>query len=92
MPPLDADRVRAKLGGPLPEEGCDPDAVIEQLIAAVEPALVASAGPRYYGFVVGGALEAATRADILAAGWDQMAFNSISSPAASSSRRSRAAG
>jgi glutamate/tyrosine decarboxylase-like PLP-dependent enzyme len=81
-PPLDADRVRAELGGPLPEESCDPDLVIDQLIAAVEPALVASAGPRYYGFVVGGALEAATRADILAAGWDQMAFNSTSSPVA----------
>jgi glutamate/tyrosine decarboxylase-like PLP-dependent enzyme len=81
-PPVDADRLRAALGGPLPKEGAEPDAVVEQLAAAVEPALTASVGPRYFGFVVGGALDSATCADMLTTGWDQMAFNATSSPAA----------
>jgi glutamate/tyrosine decarboxylase-like PLP-dependent enzyme len=81
-PPVDGARLRAALGGPLPLKGADPDTVIEQLATAVEPALVATAGPRYFGFVVGGALESATRADFLTTGWDQLAFNVTSSPAA----------
>jgi glutamate/tyrosine decarboxylase-like PLP-dependent enzyme len=82
-PPVDAGALRDALGGgPLPEEGVAPDAVIDQLVSAVEPALVASAGPRYFGFVVGGSLDAATCADILTTGWDQLAFNATSSPAA----------
>jgi glutamate/tyrosine decarboxylase-like PLP-dependent enzyme len=80
--PFDAVELKAALGGSLPDDGADPDAVIEELMSAVEPALVASAGPRYFGFVVGGSLEAAARADILTTGWDQMAFNYLSSPAA----------
>ena len=81
-PPVDLDALRAKLGGPLPDDGGDPRAVVDELAAAVEPALVATAGPRYFGFVVGGSLDSATEADILATGWDQMAFNAVSSPAA----------
>jgi glutamate/tyrosine decarboxylase-like PLP-dependent enzyme len=81
-PPVDPEALSAALGGALPEEGASPDAVIDQLVAAVEPALVATAGPRYFGFVVGGALESSVRADILTSGWDQMAFNAVSSPAA----------
>jgi glutamate/tyrosine decarboxylase-like PLP-dependent enzyme len=81
-PPADVEGLVADLGGPLPDEGADPRVVIEQLVGAVEPALVATAGPRYFGFVVGGALESAMHADLLATGWDQMAFNAVSSPAA----------
>jgi glutamate/tyrosine decarboxylase-like PLP-dependent enzyme len=81
-PPLDPGELRAKLGGPLPASGADPEAVVEQLAGAVEPVLTATVGPRYFGFVVGGALDSATCADILATGWDQMAFNPVSSPAA----------
>ena len=80
--PVEPAALEAALGGPLPDEGADPEAVIEQLVAAVEPGLVATAGPRYFGFVVGGSLDAATEADMLATGWDQMAFNPVSSPAA----------
>ena len=43
------------MGGSLPEGPSDPARVIEALAAAAEPGLVASAGPRYFGFVVGAA-------------------------------------
>jgi glutamate/tyrosine decarboxylase-like PLP-dependent enzyme len=79
---VDSAGLRAELGGPLPEERAEPLAVIEELATAVEPGLTATVGPRYFGFVVGGALDAATCADVLATGWDQLAFNGTSSPAA----------
>jgi glutamate/tyrosine decarboxylase-like PLP-dependent enzyme len=81
-PPVDGDRLKAALGESLPAEGADPQAVIEQLVTAVEPALTGSAGPRYFGFVVGGALDSATCADMLTTGWDQMAFTPASSASA----------
>jgi glutamate/tyrosine decarboxylase-like PLP-dependent enzyme len=81
-PPANPARLREALGGPLPAEGAGPEEVIEQLATAAEPALVATAGPRYFGFVVGGALPAATCADLLTTGWDQVAFNSTTSPVA----------
>ncbi|MFI9451596.1 pyridoxal phosphate-dependent decarboxylase family protein [Amycolatopsis sp. NPDC052450] len=79
--PHDTSGVRGKLGD-LPEKPVPPADVIRRLADAVEPALVANTGPRYFGFVTGGALEAATAADMLATGWDQPAFNKVTSPAA----------
>ncbi len=80
--PVGADlgEVRAGLGV-LEDKGADPAEVVRQLVDAVEPAMVGTAGPRYFGFVIGGALDAATAADMLAAGWDQPAFNLTTSPA-----------
>jgi glutamate/tyrosine decarboxylase-like PLP-dependent enzyme len=78
---LDLDRLRARLG-PLPDEPTPAAAVVDELADAVEPALVATTGPRYFGFVVGGALDAATAAEVLATGWDQPAFNPTTSPGA----------
>ncbi len=81
-PVTDLERLRAELAGPLPAGGADAATVLEELADAVEPALMSSAGPRFFGFVVGGSLDAAVGADILTTGWDQLAFNGASSPAA----------
>jgi glutamate/tyrosine decarboxylase-like PLP-dependent enzyme len=78
---VDVDAVRVALGS-LPDGPSPAADVVEQLANAVEPALVATTGPRYFGFVIGGALDAATAADMLTTGWDQNAFNAVTSPAA----------
>ncbi len=77
------DELRAALGGPLPDAGEQPDAVIEQLAAGAAPGLVASPGPRYFGFVTGGSLPAALAADWLTSAWDQNTMLFVMSPAAS---------
>ena len=41
----------ANLGGPLPSHGTDPVEVINHLAIAADPGLVATIGPRYFGFV-----------------------------------------
>jgi glutamate/tyrosine decarboxylase-like PLP-dependent enzyme len=82
FPDVDFDELRAGLGGPLPDGPTDPDDVIDRLRRTAEPALVATDGPRYFGFVVGGSLDAALSADLLATGWGLLAFNPVTSPVA----------
>lgn len=66
----EAEELYASLGGPLPEDGLDDRAVLAALVEAADPGLVASQSGRYFGFVVGGSLPAATAADWLATAWD----------------------
>src|SRR5205807_9095318 len=81
-PPIGPDTVRERLGGRLPEQGEEPRAVVEWLAGAVDPGLVASSGPRYFGFVMGGAQPVAVAADWLTSTWDQHAGLFVRSPAA----------
>ena len=74
--------LRAALGGPLPEEGEPAARVVEELARKAEPGLVATAGPRFFGFVIGGSLPAAVGADWLTSAWDQNAGLFVLSPAA----------
>jgi glutamate/tyrosine decarboxylase-like PLP-dependent enzyme len=82
-PPVAVETLRQTLGGPLPDAGEDPRSVVEALARAADPGIVASAGPRYFGFVTGGALPAAVGADWLTSAWDQNAWTYVASPAAS---------
>lgn len=76
------EELRRRLGGSLSDSGEEDAQVLEDVIAAASEGLVASSGPRYFGFVVGGALPAAVAADWLVSVWDQCAGMAILSPAA----------
>jgi len=65
---------------PLPETGMDASQIINFLNRVGAPATVASAGPRYFGFVTGGTLPVALAANWMAGAWDQNAFSTTSSP------------
>ncbi len=66
----------------LPETGRPAQDVLALLDEAASSATVASGGPRYFGFVTGGALPAAQAAAWLTAAWDQNAALTVMSPAA----------
>src|SRR5574342_557739 len=72
---------------PLPEEPADAATVLEELDRCVSPATVATAGPRYYGFVTGGSLPATVAAGVLASAWDQNCAKWELSPAGATLER-----
>jgi glutamate/tyrosine decarboxylase-like PLP-dependent enzyme len=67
---------------PLPEHPDDPERVIALLDEAGSPATMASAGPRFFGFVIGGSHPVAVATSWLTAAWDQNAGASTASPVA----------
>lgn len=82
MPTEAAIAALSELKIPLPAGPTDARAVIDQLDRLGSPATVATAGGRFFGFVVGGALPVAVAANWLAAAWDQNAGTWILSPIA----------
>jgi len=79
---LGAAEMAAALDEPLPEHGIDPTAALEEWLVRAEPGIVATSGPRFFGFVNGGGTPAAVAGDWLASAIDQNAGLWVSSPAA----------
>jgi len=79
-PTASLDSLRSSFGGELAEQGEDPGAVLDLLARAGEPGLMATAGPRFFGFVIGGSQPVALAADWLSSAWDQNAGLYVTSP------------
>ena len=56
---------------PFPEDQTDPEQVLRLLDELGSPATVAMAGPRYFGYVIGGSQPVGLAANWLAGAWDQ---------------------
>ena len=56
---------------PLQDQGIPAEDVLKELDDIGSPATMAMAGPRFFGFVIGGSLPAALAANWLAGAWDQ---------------------
>ncbi len=70
-PAASLESLQRAFGGPLPDRGEDPAEVLDLLAQAGEPGLMATAGPRFFGFVIGGSQPVALAADWLTSAWDQ---------------------
>ena len=72
--------LRGLLADRLPDAGESAATVIRMLADAAASGTVASTGPRYFGFVIGGNLPAAHAADWLVSTWDQNPAVFVMSP------------
>ncbi|TLZ36217.1 MAG: aspartate aminotransferase family protein [Gammaproteobacteria bacterium] len=70
----------ARFDGPLPEHTSSAMEVLAELDEFGSPATMASAGGRFFGFVIGGSLPVTVAASWLASAWDQNGGLVVSSP------------
>jgi glutamate/tyrosine decarboxylase-like PLP-dependent enzyme len=70
----------ARFDAPLPERGASAAEVLAELDEFGSPATMASAGGRFFGFVIGGSLPVTVAASWLASAWDQNAGLVVTSP------------
>jgi glutamate/tyrosine decarboxylase-like PLP-dependent enzyme len=70
----------ARFDGPLPQQSSPPGQVLAELDEWGSPATMASAGRRFFGFVIGGSLPVTVAASWLASAWDQNAGLVVASP------------
>jgi glutamate/tyrosine decarboxylase-like PLP-dependent enzyme len=81
-PQRDFMEMLATFDAPLPENGAEGPAIIDQLVQDAEPGLHAMAGPRFFGWVIGASHPVGVAADWLASAWGQNTGNHVATPAA----------
>ena len=81
-PPSAAVDALSELDFALPGVGIPAMDVLRLVDVVGSPATVASNGPRYFGFVIGGVLPAAQATSLLSTAWDQNAALAVMSPVA----------
>ena len=77
------EQLRASLDLELDDDPREAGEVLDHLVAAADPGVVAMASGRYFGFVIGSALPAALAADWMTSAWDQNVGIYAAGPAAS---------
>jgi glutamate/tyrosine decarboxylase-like PLP-dependent enzyme len=81
-PERDYAAMREMFRAPLPEAATDSMSVIDELVRLSQPGLSAMAGPRFFGWVIGGSLPVGVAADWLTSAWGQNAGGHTPTPAA----------
>ncbi len=71
--PATLTELRARLARTLLDDGVEAAQVLDELVADVAGGVLGSAGGRFFGWVIGGAVPAALAADWLTSTWDQNA-------------------
>jgi glutamate/tyrosine decarboxylase-like PLP-dependent enzyme len=82
-PSASIETLRDSFDVPLTDDGESGLDVLDAVAASAEGGLSGSAGPRYFGFVIGGSLPIALATDWLVSTWDQNAGIYVTSPASS---------
>ena len=82
QPQLSGQPLRDRWQAPLPESGCAPEDVLEELAELAGPGLMHTQSGRFFGWVIGGSLPSALAADWLTSAWDQNAGMHAPSPSA----------
>jgi len=82
-PDPDAVARLSELDVPVPEKPTAPSEVLALLDQFISPATMAMAGPRFFGFVIGGSLPVTVAANWLATAWDQNTGYAAPTPGAS---------
>jgi glutamate/tyrosine decarboxylase-like PLP-dependent enzyme len=80
VPTPEALQRLALLDEPLPEKPTDPHEVLRLLDEIGSPATLATAGGRFFGFVIGSSLPATVVANWLATAWDQEGGQEVTAP------------
>jgi glutamate/tyrosine decarboxylase-like PLP-dependent enzyme len=79
-PRADSIKRLSTLDTPAPQGSTPADEVLSRLDEFVSPATMAMAGPRFFGFVIGGSLPVTLAVNWLVAAWDQNASYHESTP------------
>ena len=81
-PERDYMAMRETFRAPLPDSGTDSMSVIDELVRLSLPGLSAMAGPRFFGWVIGGSIPVGVAADWLTSAWGQNTSGHTPTPAA----------